>query len=371
MNVDADLVRRQIEAILRAWGMERDPALQTAGLMTETDLLGVDSHGVSMLMMYETLHRNGQLNLKAEIRTVRETPCTALLDGDAGLGHPVAAKAMHLAVDKALAVGIGMVGVRNSHHFGAAGVYARIAADRGTLGFVSSSTRFITMVPTNAAVPVLGTNPLAFAAPAKRNRAFSFDMATTTAAVNKVKVYDLNDKPLPEGWVIDGRSKTVTDASEAMAFLFDRPEGGLTPLGGDELRGGHKGFGLAMMVHILGGVLTGGSFAPLYNKTRQAGDGDNIGHLCLAIDPKVFRDEGDFQNDLDDVIDLLHATPAVDPAKPVLVAGDPEAATYERRSREGIPIPAKLDQHIRDICGRCTAPYLLEPIGSSARQGAG
>jgi LDH2 family malate/lactate/ureidoglycolate dehydrogenase len=370
MNVDARLVCEQIMAILRAWGMDGDIAAMTANLMTETDLLGVDSHGVSMLMMYETLYRNGQLNLKPDIRTLRETPCTALIDGDAGLGHPAAAAAMNLAVDKALAVGIGMVGVRNSHHFGAAGVYARLASKRGAIGFVFSSTRFITMVPTNGAVPVLGTNPLAFTAPAKRNNPFSLDMATTTAAVNKVKVYDLNERPLPPGWVIDGQGQSVTDAGAAMSFLFEREEGGLTPLGGDELTAGHKGYGLAMLVHILGGVLTGASFSPLYNLTRQKSDGDNIGHLCLAIDPSVFRNEGDFESDLDDIIDLLHATPSVHPDKPVLVAGDPEAVTYQQRSKDGIPIPLKLDRHIRDICERCSAPYLLRAAESPEHETA-
>ena len=206
------------------------------------------------------------------------------------LGHPVGVMAMTLAVDKALAHGMGGVGVFNSHHFGAAGVYARLAADRGVLGMVASSARSVVMVPTRGAAPVLGTNPLAFSAPARRNRPFVLDMATTTVAANKVKVYDLNRKPLPEGWVVDERGRPVTDAALAMDYLFKRPEGGLTPLGGAPEMGSHKGYGLAMMAKILGATLTGGSFSPLRNRDGTRPDEpDNIGHFFLAIDPKAFR----------------------------------------------------------------------------------
>ena len=283
------------------------------------------------------------------------------MDGGAGLGHPVGVMAMKLAVDKALAHGMGGVGVFNSHHFGAAGVYARLAADRGVLGMVASSARSVVMVPTRGAAPVLGTNPLAFSAPARRNRPFVLDMATTTVAANKVKVYDLNRKPLPEGWVVDERGRPVTDAALAMDYLFKRPEGGLTPLGGTPEMGSHKGYGLAMMAQILGATLTGGSFSPLRDRDGTRPDEpDNIGHFFLAIDPKAFRPPGAFEDDLDAAIDVLHATAPSDAAEPVLVAGEPEDQSRVRRLREGIPIPPALDRHIRDICGRCGAEYVLQ-----------
>jgi LDH2 family malate/lactate/ureidoglycolate dehydrogenase len=116
---------------------------------------------------------------------------------------------------------------------------------------------------------------------------------------------------------------------------------------------------MAMMAHILGGTLNGGSFSPIREKTQGVKDPDNIGHFFLAIDPKAFRGESEFENDLDEVIDILHATLPLYPERPVLVAGDPEAAERERRLKGGIPIPEKLDQHIRDICGRCGAAYVL------------
>src|SRR5205823_5561364 len=163
------------------------------------------------------------------------------------------------AVDKCRETGVAVVSVFNSHHFGAAGCYARIAAERGVIGMVTSATRGVSMVPTFAAEPIMGTNPLAFAAPAKRNPPFQLDMATTTVAAGRVKVHKLNHWPLPSGWVVDGGGRPVTDPAEAFRYVFERPEGGITPLGGTRELGGHKGYGLAVLVHILGGTLPGAS----------------------------------------------------------------------------------------------------------------
>jgi LDH2 family malate/lactate/ureidoglycolate dehydrogenase len=360
-RVPAETVRAQILAVLGAWGMPAEAAATTAEVMVETDLLGIDSHGVSMLMAYEEGVREGRIRLGAAPATLRDTGPTALLDGGDGLGHPVSAKAMALAVDKAGQFGIGAVGVVNSHHFGAAGAYARMAAARGMIGLVTSSTRGVSLVPTRGAMPVLGTNPIAFAAPAGRNPPFVLDMATTTVAANKVKVHHLNDAPLPPGWVIDGTGQAVTDPHAANALVFQTPEGGITPLGGAEATGGAKGYGLAMMVHILAGTLVGASFSPIRNRTQAPGQPHNIGHFFLALDPAAFRAPGEFAADLDAAIDVLHATPPADPAEPVLVAGEPEDRMRAERLAQGVPVPDSLDALIRGICERAGAPYLLRP----------
>lgn len=358
--VPAEAVRAQITAVLSAWGMAPELVRITAEVMVETDLSGVDSHGVSMLMDYDSSRRKGKLNLHARPRIVRENPVTALLDADAGLGHPASVRAMELAIRKAKAAGVGVVAVRNSHHFGAAGYYAALASAQGLIGLVTSATRSISMVPTRARTALLGTNPIAFSAPAGRNRAFRLDMATTTTAANKVRVYGLNDRALPEGWAVDGHGDPVRDPTEAMHMIRSGEEGGLTPLGGTAETASHKGYGLAMMVHILGGVLSGASFSPLRVRTQRPEDPDNLGHFFLALDPDAFRDEGEFEADLDEVVDVLHAAPPVDPALPVLVPGDPEAASREKRLREGIPVPGSLAKLLRGVCEGCGAPYLLE-----------
>jgi LDH2 family malate/lactate/ureidoglycolate dehydrogenase len=359
MNVPAERIREQIRSIFSAWGMEAELVRTAADVMVETDLMGVDSHGVSMLMDYDEARRKGKLNLKARPHVVREGPVTGLIDADAGLGHPAAVMGMALAIRKAQTMQVGVVTVFNSHHFGAAGYYAAMASKAGMVGMVTSATRTIGVVPTRAKVPVLGTNPIAFAAPAKRNAPFLLDMATSAAANNKIKVYGLNGRKIPKGWVFDDAGEAVTDPDAALEILYKTKKGGLTPLGGTAEMSSHKGYGLALMVHILGGTLSGASFSPIRVRTQKSSDPDRLGHFFMAIDPKAFRPEGAFEDDLDAVIDVLHDTPPIDPAQPVLVPGDPEAASRRRRLKEGIPVPDSLLKKLRQVCEGSNVPFIL------------
>jgi len=360
MLVRAPVIHAQISAVLAAWGMPADVVRTAADIMTDTDLAGIDSHGISMLMLYEEALGLEQLNPKPTPRVLRETPVTALLDGDAGLGHVAASMGMRLAIDKAQSAGVGIVSVCNSTHFGAAGYYAAMASQRGLLGLVTCTTRGNPVIPTRSAMPVLGTNPIAFAAPARRNRDFLLDMSTSTVAQNKVKVYDLQGRPLPPGWVLDDEGNVVTDSALAMDLVTVQLTGGITALGGTPEMSSHKGYGLSVMVQILSATLAGGSFTPIRKRTQGRGDPDNIGHFLMALDPKVFREEGEFEDDLDEVIDVLHATRPVREHEPVLVAGEPEVLSREERRRTGIPVPESLAAKIRAICERCGARYLLE-----------
>lgn len=361
MLVPHEIVRAQIERILAAWGMAPEHIATTVDVMVETDLAGIDSHGISMLMMYDGLRRDGRLQLTVAPRIVRQSPVTAVVDAGAGLGHPAAVFGMRLAIDKAKAAGLGAVTVFNSHHFGAAGYYATMAAEAGLIGLVTSTARTVSVVPTRAAVPVLGTNPIAFSAPAARNRPFLLDMATSTVAANKVKVYQFKDKALPPGWVVDAGGAAVVDPHAAMDWIFRHPEGGLSPIGGTAAMGSHKGYGLGVVAQLLSGALAGASFGPLRVKTQSEGDPDNIGHFFLALNPDFFRPEGEFEADSDDVIDVLHATTPADPDAPVLVPGDPEAAARAERTLHGIPVTEALARQIRALCEGCGAPYLLRP----------
>jgi LDH2 family malate/lactate/ureidoglycolate dehydrogenase len=359
MNVQAESLLQLTQSILLAWGMDATDAATTAGLLVETDLRAIDSHGVSMLPMYEGMLRQGTLNMRPARRTVRETAVMALLDADRGLGHPIARDAMLLACEKARQNGIGVVGVRNSHHFGATGLYAEMASERGLVGFVTSSTSVAGVIPTNGAKPLLGTNPIAFAAPGRRNPPFVLDMSTSTVAVNKVKVYALNDKTLPQGWVVDGQGRTVQDAAQALQLCHEQISGGLMPLGGNTESGGHKGYGLAVMVQILSSALTGGSFSPVRNRAGKGKVAHNIGHFFLAIDPGAFREPGEFEDDVDEVVDILKASTPTDPARPVQVAGDPERAARAERIERGIPMPDALLEQLRAIAANAGVPYSL------------
>ena len=361
MRVPADTIKSQLTAVFRAWGMSDEHAAATSLMMAETDLRGVDSHGISMLPAYDKEFRSGRLNMRPVWKAVREGPATALIDADASLGHPVSVHAMNLAVDKCREIGVAVVSVFNSHHFGAAGCYSKLAADRGVIGLVTSGTRGVTMVPTFGAEPVMGTNPLAFAAPARRNPPFQLDMATTTVAAGKIKVHKLNHKPLPSGWVVDGDGRPVTNETDAFAYVFDKSEGGITPLGGTRDLGSHKGYGLGVMVHILGATLSGASFSPIRNRTQRPSDPHNIGHFFLAIDPRAFRAAGLFEDDLDQVIDVLHGAKRADPNQPVLVAGDPEMLTRAERLEQGVPIPDDLMVQLQEVAQRAGVPFVLAP----------
>lgn len=358
----AQAVREQIHSLLLAWGMSQTQASVSADVMVDTDLSGVDSHGISMLMAYDRARRAGQLNLKAAPTVVRDRGVTALIDADAGLGHAAAVMGMSLAIDKAKIHGVGMVCVRNSHHFGAAGYYVRLAAAADLIGLCTSSTKGINTVPTHGRLPLLGTNPIAFAAPARRHPPFVLDMATSSVAANKVKVYELRGDAIPAGWVVDEKGQAVTDSTDAMDILYRRPKdqgGGLAPLGGTTQMSSHKGYGLAVMVHILAGTLSGASFSPIRTRTQRPDEPDNLGHFFCAIDPAVFRDPDEFKDDLDAVIDTLHNTPPADPDCAVLVHGDLEEASRCERLVHGIPMPPALAAQIRGLCETSQVPYRL------------
>jgi LDH2 family malate/lactate/ureidoglycolate dehydrogenase len=338
-------------------------AATTAEAMVETDLRGIDSHGVAMLPSYDEQFRAGRLNMRPDIRVVRDTPVTAVIDADASMGHVPSVQAMTMAVDKALAAGVAVVSVVNSHHFGAAGCYTRLAADRGVIGLAATTARGKVLVPTFGAEPVLGTNPVAFSAPAARNGAFELDMATTTVAGGKVKLAKLNHRPIPVGWVVDRHGAALTDPDEAARQVQELHVGGITPLGGSRELGSHKGYGLAMMVQILAGTLAGAAFSPLYSPNQGPSEPHRIGHVFLAIDPDAFRPEGAFEDDLDAMIDLLHASRPADPAQPVLVAGDPEMAARRQRLETGIPIPDDLMTQVRVVAERAGAEFVLTRTG--------
>jgi len=360
LRVPGEVVRQQIEAVLRAWGMREETLRTTAAVMTETDLIGVDSHGISMLPEYDIRRQSGRIDLTAVPRIVRESPVSALIDAGAGFGHPAAVLATELAIEKCRVHGVATVGVRNSHHFGAAGHYARLAAEAGVVAVVTSSSRYVSVVPTRGAEPVLGTNPIAMAAPAGGHPPVVLDMATSVAAINKVKVHAIRGEPIPAGWVVDGDGAPLTDAAAALDQLREQPDGGLAPLGGaDESTGGHKGYGLSLFAQILGGTLTGSSFSPVRNATMGPDAPDNIGHLFIALDPAWFRDAGGFEADVGVIVDTLHGSRPAHPDRPVLVAGEPEWITRQERLRLGIPLPLTLCTAIRELADAAGAPYLL------------
>lgn len=350
--VTADVLRRQLSSIFLAWGMSAEHAETTVTVMVETDLTGVDSHGIGMIPTYDRWFNEGKINVRPNIRIVRERASVAMIDADRSLGHPPSVMAMQLAIDKAKASGIGVVAVAHSNHFGAAGYYTLMAARQGVIGMSATNAGPI-LVPTFGTEPRLGTNPISFAAPAKRNNPFWLDMATTTVAFGKVNIARRAGKPLPEGWALGEDGRPMTDSQRA--FELRR----LTPLGGTRELGSHKGYGLGAMVEILCSTLTGSWLAAVDPATGKPGSQNDIGHFFLALNPDLVREEGAFSEDMDQLIDMLRDTPPADPAKPVMVAGDPEYATYEERKAAGIPMTDTLYAEVREVAQKAGVPFLL------------
>jgi len=346
--------RAQLKAILLAWEMPEDNAEATADILSWADLHGVDSHGMSMIPGYDRLRRSGRANMKARPRIIKETPVSALVDGDGGLGHVPARFAMQVAIDKAKQSGIAIAAVRNSAHFGATGYYTLMAANEGLIGMACTSASSIQVAPTFGKEAKLGTDPWSFAAPNADGPPFLLDMATTTVAAGRIRNKANEGLPTPPGWVLDKEGLPSTDPLEA------REKGGfLTSLGGSPENSSYKGYGLAVMVNILGACLSGATLItdPMHTKKPQ---GNDIGHCFIAIDPGLFRDPRDFAADVTRFCNDLRATKPVDPAQPVMVAGDPQWKNAAQRMADGIPVGAGLLSQIRQIAQASAAPWVLD-----------
>ena len=321
--------------------------------MHESDLRGIDSHGIGMFPTYDERRRNGMLNMQPNIEILSDDGATALIDADNAMGHVPATQAMQLACDKAAEFGVAVVSVRRSGHYGAAGVYATMASDRGMIGISTTGTSQRAVVPTFAREPRYSTNPIAFAAPAERNDPFVLDMATSTVAVGKINIARRAGKPLPTGWAVDAEGQPQHDAQAA----FDATPKRLTPVGGTRELGSHKGYGLAMMVEVLSSMLCDASVGGHDIETWERGKYLNVGHFMLALDPARFG--GGFDGRMDRLIDMLHDTPSVDPAQPVLVPGDPEHAQVPERQANGIPVVPKLFDELCEVAERAGAAIVI------------
>jgi LDH2 family malate/lactate/ureidoglycolate dehydrogenase len=346
--------RAQLKAILLAWGMPDDSAETTADVLSWADLHGVDSHGLSMIPGYDRMRRGGRVNMAARPHIVKETPVSALIDGDGGLGHVPARFAMQVAIDKAKQSGMAIAAVRNTAHFGATGYYTLMAAREGLIGMACTSNATAQMAPTFGKEAKLGTDPWSFAAPTAEGPPFLLDMATTTVAAGRLRNKANEGLQCPPGWVLDRDGRPSTDPEEA------RERGGfLTALGGSPEGSSYKGYGIAAMVNILAACLPGATLITDPKRKRMQGSMD-IGHCFIAIDPGLFREGHEFAADVTRLCDDLRATKPIDPAQPVMVAGDPQWAYAAKRMQEGIPVGAGLLNQVRQIAQASAAPWLVD-----------
>ncbi|CAA9583010.1 MAG: Malate dehydrogenase [uncultured Thermomicrobiales bacterium] len=319
-----------IETAFGAAGLTPEEAATAARALVIADLRGVESHGVARLPGFLRRLGEGLIDPHARLTVDREGPSTLALCANNGLGLIVAGEAMDRCIAKAEATGICATTVRQSNHFGIAGTWAAMAAERGMGGMaMTNASRLV--VPTFAKGPMLGTNPLAFAVPTGSGRPLVLDMSTSTVAWGKIEIARRAGLPIPEGWAFDIDGRPTTEAAEVK---------GLAPLGGTRVSSGHKGYGLSVMVDVLCGPLSGNAWSFDIAPSFSTGMSPGIGHFFMAWRIDAFRDADEFTAGIDAMLDALRSAPVGEgqPSDRVLVPGDPEAEAEERNRRLGIPV---------------------------------
>ena len=344
--VQGDDLKKTIAGIFEKLGVNAEDALLAADVQVLADLRGVDSHGVSnMLKSYITGYQEGSINPRPNWKVVRETPSTATVDSDKGLGTIITPKAMDIAIQKAKTVGVGMVTIGNARHLGMASYHAMLALPHDMIGICMTSCP-PQVLPTFGAEPRLGTNPIAIAVPAKNEPPFVFDVATSSVAVNKIRIAARLGAEIPGGWM------AREDGSPIMESGLAPEKFTLLPLGADREGGSHKGYGFSCMVDILAGVLTGFGYGAVPGRP-------NFGHMVAAYSIDAFTDVEPFKAEMDEWLQMMKSTKPAPGHDRVLVAGQPEAEVEVVRRDEGIPLHADVADWIRDTCGEMSVPCLF------------
>jgi LDH2 family malate/lactate/ureidoglycolate dehydrogenase len=326
-----------------------------ADVLVSADLRGINSHGVIRLRSYygDRLEK-GLINPNSPIKTLTETPSTLALDGGNGLGPVVAYRAMSRCIEMADETGIAVTTVRNSNHFGIAGYYAMMALPEDMVGISLTNSQPL-VAPTFGLSRVLGTNPIAVAVPAGKEKSFVLDMATSIVPLGKIAVYKKTGQSIPEGWAIDKDGALTQDPSEMING------GALLPLGGPELMRGYKGYGLSMLVDLLSGVLGGAAFGQKVGKPGKDGNAD-VGHFFAALKIENFRPVDNFKADMDEYIRTIQASSKLPGQERIFIHGEKEDALTEKYMMEGVPLLDEIEQALEKAGQQAGITFDLEPI---------
>ncbi|RDD53316.1 MAG: Ldh family oxidoreductase [Candidatus Korarchaeota archaeon NZ13-K] len=331
-----------VSSVFSRLGVPDEDARVVAENLVAADLRGIESHGVARLRRYVEGIRRGAVKVRPNIRVVSEGPSFALVDGDSGLGQVVGSFSMRLAIRKARESGLGFVTVRMSNHYGIAGYYAMMALDHDMIGVSMTNSRPL-VAHTGALGKWLGTNPIAVAAPTVRPPPFVLDMATSVAPIGKMEEYSRLRRKVPLGWGIDSQGRPCDDPDVIMR------EGALLPLGGlGEVFGGHKGYGLALMVEIFTSVLSGAAMLREVGQT-EAPRPANVGHFFMAIDISRFMPVEEFKERMERLREALKGAPLHPEFERIWIHGEKSYLTSLRRMEEGIPVHRRVFEEMRQI----------------------
>jgi L-2-hydroxycarboxylate dehydrogenase (NAD+) len=337
--VDFETMERFVVDVFKRIGVPDEDAKICADVLITADKLGFDSHGISRLKpIYYDRVKAGIQSPVTNFEIVREGPTTAVVDGHRGMGMVIAKRAMDLCIEKAKRLGMGMVAVRNSTHYGIAGYYALMAVKADMIGITGTNTR-PSVAPTFGVENMLGTNPLTFGIPSDEEFPFLLDCATSIIQRGKVEVHARIGKPIPEGLVIGSDGRTMTDPNEILRAL-SKGEASLLPLGGIGVEtGGYKGYGYSTVVEILSAALQGGAFL-------KSLTGVNLGHFFIAIDISAFTELESFKKTTGDILRSLRASKRMPGKDRIYTAGEKEYLTWLERKRKGVPIDKGLQKEI-------------------------
>jgi len=344
---DPEYLRDFITRFFEKLGAPPADAAAVADVFVRAELRNLPSHGMIRLKDHYQLWEAGRLNMRPEIRVVHESPSTAVLDGDNGIGMLVATRAMQTAIEKARTAGSGWVAVRNSNHFGIGSYYTLMAVEAGMIGLAMTNGNPL-VAPANSVDRLLGTNPIAVAVPAGKYPPFVGDFSTTPIARGKLAVAAKKGEKVPFGYVIDKEGNPSDDPD------ILKKGGAMVPLGGDLAHGSHKGYALGAIVDILSGVLSGANFGPFvppnlaYLPLPDEQVGKGMGHFFGAWRIDAFMPDETFRERMDRWIEIFRNAKPV-PGKKVLIPGDIEREAEERISREGITIIPAIQDEVKEL----------------------
>ena len=355
--VPDDKIFQFTRSVFEKIGCSESHAMTATKALLSADLRGIDSHGVARLSGYVRLWEVKRVNANPNIKIIHETPSTAVVDGDSGLGLVVAPFAMQLAIEKAKQCGTGWVSVQHSNHFGIAAHHAMMALEHDMMGIAMTNASPL-VAPTFSIDKMLGTNPICVAAPAGKEPAFVADLATTTAANGKLEILQRKNTDTPDGWVQDKDGLPTNDAN------ILKKGGALLPLGGDREHGSHKGYALGAIVDIFSALLSGANYAPwvppfpAYVPMPAQQPGKGIGHFLGAMRVDAFRPADEFKNAMDHWIQGFRNAKTVPGQDKVLVPGDPEREYELKRRIDGLPLLNQVVEDLQSLSQKFSIPWV-------------
>ena len=350
-------LRDYVVRFFMKYSIPEPDARVAADILVTADLRGVDLHGVIRLdTYYGSRLRKGLIKANPNVVALRETATTLALDGDSGLGQVVGYKAMQACIAKAREMGVGMVTVRNSNHYGIAGYYAMMALEHDMIGISYTNSQPL-VAPTYGRTPFLGTNPIAVAVPAGNQRPYVLDMATSIVPIGRVTVYQKAGKEIPEGWGIDKDGQVTRDPNAVLKG------GALMPLGGIDVMRGYKGYGLGLLVDIFSGVLSGASTGPEVGHPNENIPAD-VGHYFAAISVDAFRPVIDFKAHMDRLIGELKDAPKAVGQERIYIHGEKEFELAERYEKDGVPLMVEVVESLKATGQEVGLPFDIQSLGT-------